>query len=113
MWQNQRQRTEKQIHEEFEELRQFLLKEEAAQIALLVEEEEAKKQIIKKKTDTITRDILTFSHAVVAIENEIANENSVFLQVSVLCLIDFVQPSTLKYNRSSGFQQNYKIVKKR
>lgn len=82
-WQNQRQQTEKQIREEFEELRQFLQKEEAARIALLAEEEEAKKQIMKKKTDGITHDILTFSHTVVAIENEIASENSVFLQVSV------------------------------
>ncbi|KAI7803512.1 putative E3 ubiquitin-protein ligase TRIM39 [Triplophysa rosa] len=77
---NQRQQTEKQIHEEFEELRQFLLEEEAARIALLAEEEEAKKQTMKKKTDSITRDIFTFSQTVAAIENEIASENSVFLQ---------------------------------
>ncbi|XP_059416104.1 E3 ubiquitin-protein ligase TRIM39 [Carassius carassius] len=77
---NQRQQTEKQIHEEFEELRQFLLKEEAARIAVLAKEEETKKQTMKKKTDIITRDILTFSQAVIAIENEIANADSLFLQ---------------------------------
>uniref|UniRef100_A0A671T3K7 E3 ubiquitin-protein ligase TRIM39-like n=1 Tax=Sinocyclocheilus anshuiensis TaxID=1608454 RepID=A0A671T3K7_9TELE len=77
---NQRQQTEKQVHEEFEELRQFLLKEEAARIAVLAEEEETKKQTMKKKTDIIARDILSFSHAVMAIENEIANDDSLFLQ---------------------------------
>ncbi|XP_055042288.2 E3 ubiquitin-protein ligase TRIM39 [Misgurnus anguillicaudatus] len=77
---NQRQQTEKQIRDEFEELRQFLLLEEAARISHLAEEEEAKKQAMKKKADAITRDILTFSHTVVAIENEIANDNIVFMQ---------------------------------
>uniref|UniRef100_A0A671MK99 Tripartite motif containing 35-12 n=1 Tax=Sinocyclocheilus anshuiensis TaxID=1608454 RepID=A0A671MK99_9TELE len=77
-----RQQTEKQIHKEFEELRQFLLKEEAARIAVLAEEEETKKQTMKKKTDIIARDILTFSQAVMAIENEIANADSLFLQVT-------------------------------
>uniref|UniRef100_A0A671MGK7 Tripartite motif containing 35-12 n=1 Tax=Sinocyclocheilus anshuiensis TaxID=1608454 RepID=A0A671MGK7_9TELE len=77
-----KQQTEKQIHKEFEELRQFLLKEEAARIAVLAEEEETKKQTMKKKTDIIARDILTFSQAVMAIENEIANADSLFLQVT-------------------------------
>uniref|UniRef100_A0A673NF33 E3 ubiquitin-protein ligase TRIM39-like n=1 Tax=Sinocyclocheilus rhinocerous TaxID=307959 RepID=A0A673NF33_9TELE len=71
---------QKQIHKEFEELRQFLLKEEAARIAVLAEEEETKKQTMKKKTDIIARDILTISQAVMAIENEIANADSLFLQ---------------------------------
>jgi len=57
------------------------LKEEAARIAVLAEEEEIKKQTMKKKTDLITRDILIFSQAVMAIENEIANDDSLFLQV--------------------------------
>uniref|UniRef100_A0A673NCR8 E3 ubiquitin-protein ligase TRIM39-like n=1 Tax=Sinocyclocheilus rhinocerous TaxID=307959 RepID=A0A673NCR8_9TELE len=82
LYENQRQQTEKQIHKEFEELRQFLLKEEAARIAVLAEEEETKKQTMKKKTDIIARDILTISQAVMAIENEIANADSLFLQVT-------------------------------
>ncbi|TRY65901.1 hypothetical protein DNTS_022767 [Danionella cerebrum] len=77
---NQRQQTEKQIREEFEELRQFLLKEEAARIATLAGEEEAKNLVIKKKTEGIARDILVFSQVVMAIDNEIANEDSLFLQ---------------------------------
>ncbi len=49
---------------------------------MLAEEEETKKQTMKKKTDIIACDILTFSQAVMAIENEIANADSLFLQVT-------------------------------
>lgn len=49
---------------------------------MLAQEEETKKQMMKKKTDVIARDILTFSQAVIAIENEIANADSLFLQVT-------------------------------
>lgn len=79
--QNQKLLAEKQIREEFAEIRQFLEKEEAAKLAQLAEEEEEKKHLMKKKTDNITRDILTFSHAVKAIDDEIANADSLFLQV--------------------------------
>lgn len=65
---------------------QFLQKEEAARITLLQEEEEQKKLIMKKKTDGITRDILTFSHAVIAVENEIAASDTQFLQVCELLI---------------------------
>ncbi|XP_030646084.1 tripartite motif-containing protein 35-like [Chanos chanos] len=77
---NQRQQTEKQIREQFQELYQFLQREEASRIALLVEEEEQKKQLMKKKADGITRDILILSHAVIAIENEIASSDTLFLE---------------------------------
>ncbi|XP_067312778.1 E3 ubiquitin-protein ligase TRIM39 [Pseudorasbora parva] len=97
---NQRQQTEKQIHEEFAELQQFLLKEEAARIAALAEEEEAKKQTVKKQTDKISRDILTFSQAVMAIENEIASDDSLFLQnyknVKMRAQITFHEPETFQ-----------------
>ncbi len=49
---------------------------------MLAEEEETKKQTMKKKSDTIARDILIFSQAVVVIENEIDNSESLFLQVT-------------------------------
>uniref|UniRef100_A0A3P8S9K7 Tripartite motif containing 35-12 n=1 Tax=Amphiprion percula TaxID=161767 RepID=A0A3P8S9K7_AMPPE len=77
---NQTQGTEKQIREEFEQLREFLQKEEAARLAVLQQEDEEKKELVKKKSDSITRDILTFSHAVIAIENEIASSDALFLQ---------------------------------
>ncbi|XP_035380762.1 tripartite motif-containing protein 35 isoform X1 [Electrophorus electricus] len=76
----QRVQAEKQIREEFAEIRQFLGKEEAARIALLAEEDEEKRQLMKKKTDNITRDILTFTHAVKAIDDEVANSDSLFLR---------------------------------
>ncbi|XP_062388911.1 E3 ubiquitin-protein ligase TRIM39 [Sardina pilchardus] len=77
---NQKQMTEKQIKEDFAQMYQFLQKEEAARLAALEEEEEQKKQIMKRKTDSISRDILTLSHAVIAIENEIAGSDTTFLQ---------------------------------
>ncbi|XP_076122570.1 E3 ubiquitin-protein ligase TRIM39-like [Alosa pseudoharengus] len=77
---NQKQMTERQIKEDFAEMYQFLQKEEAARLAVLEEEEEQKNQIMKKKTDSITRDILTFSQVVIAIENEIATSDTKFLQ---------------------------------
>ncbi|KAM3864238.1 E3 ubiquitin-protein ligase TRIM35-like [Diretmus argenteus] len=76
---NQTQATERQIREEFEQLRQFLQKEETARLAALQEEDEEKKQRVKKKADGITRDILTLSHAIIAIENEIASSDALFL----------------------------------
>ncbi|KAF0032805.1 E3 ubiquitin-protein ligase TRIM35 [Scophthalmus maximus] len=77
---NQTQATEKQIREEFEQLREFLRREEAARLAALQQEDEEKKELVKKKSDSITREILTFSHAVIAIENEIASSDALFLQ---------------------------------
>uniref|UniRef100_A0A3B4WP77 RING-type E3 ubiquitin transferase n=1 Tax=Seriola lalandi dorsalis TaxID=1841481 RepID=A0A3B4WP77_SERLL len=53
----------------------------AARLASLQQEDEEKRELVKKKSDSITRDILTFSHAVIAIENEIASSDALFLQV--------------------------------
>ncbi|XP_062846918.1 E3 ubiquitin-protein ligase TRIM39 [Trichomycterus rosablanca] len=77
---NQREEAEKQIREEFAEIRQFLDKEESARMALLDDEEEEKKELMKKKTDNITRDILTYTHAIKSVEDEITNSDCVFLQ---------------------------------
>ncbi|GAA6218178.1 E3 ubiquitin-protein ligase TRIM39-like [Lates japonicus] len=77
---NQTQATEKQIKEEFEQLREFLQREEEARLAALQREDEEKKELVKRKSDSITRDILTFSHAIIAIENEIASSDALFLQ---------------------------------
>ncbi|XP_028310721.1 tripartite motif-containing protein 35-like [Gouania willdenowi] len=77
---NQTEATEKQIREQFEQLRDFLQREETARLAALKQEQEEKKELMKKKTDSITRDILTFSHAIIAIENEIASTDALFLQ---------------------------------
>lgn len=80
--QNQTRATEKQIKEEFEELREFLRREEEERLATLQKDDKEKKELVKKKSDSIARDILTFSHAVIAIENEIASSDVNFLQVS-------------------------------
>ncbi|XP_041812299.1 E3 ubiquitin-protein ligase TRIM39 isoform X1 [Chelmon rostratus] len=80
---NQTQATEKQIKEEFEELREFLQKEEAARLAALQQEDEEKKDLVRKKTESITSGILTFSHAIIAIENEIASSDALFLKIQL------------------------------
>ncbi|KAM4531234.1 E3 ubiquitin-protein ligase TRIM35-like [Odontesthes bonariensis] len=77
---NQTQATEKQIREEFEQLREFLRLEEEARLAALLKDDKEKKDLVRKKSESITRDILTFSHAVIAIENEIASRDFLFLQ---------------------------------
>ncbi|XP_047213034.1 E3 ubiquitin-protein ligase TRIM39-like [Girardinichthys multiradiatus] len=77
---SQTQATEKQIRQEFEELRGFLKQEEDARLAVLQKEDEEKRELVRKRSETITRDILTFSHAVIAIENEIASSDAQFLQ---------------------------------
>uniref|UniRef100_A0A3Q2PJ88 Tripartite motif-containing protein 35 n=1 Tax=Fundulus heteroclitus TaxID=8078 RepID=A0A3Q2PJ88_FUNHE len=77
---NQTEATEKQIRQEFQELREFLEREEEARLAALQEEDEEKKELVRKKSDSITRDILTFSHAIIAIENDIASSDAQFLQ---------------------------------
>ncbi|CAK6963122.1 putative E3 ubiquitin-protein ligase TRIM39-like [Scomber scombrus] len=77
---NQTQTTEQQIKEEFQQLREFLQREEMARLAALQQEDEEKKEKMKKKSDSITRDILTFSHAIIAIENEISSGDAAFLQ---------------------------------
>ncbi|XP_044036771.1 E3 ubiquitin-protein ligase TRIM39 [Siniperca chuatsi] len=77
---NQTQATEKQIKQEFEQLREFLQKEETARLAALQQEEEEKNELVKKKSESITSSILTLSHAIIAIENEIASNDALFLK---------------------------------
>ncbi len=92
---NQTQATEKQIKEEFEQLREFLQREETARLAALKQEDEEKKELVKRKSDSITSAILTFSHAIIAIENEIASSDALFLKVIKflhIFLSDFIRP---------------------
>ncbi|CAL8303551.1 unnamed protein product [Merluccius merluccius] len=77
---NQSQATEEQIREEFEELRLFLQGEEAARLSAVQQEHEDKKLLAKKRTDNLTKDILALSHGIIAVENEIASSDALFLQ---------------------------------
>ncbi|XP_037544989.1 E3 ubiquitin-protein ligase TRIM39 [Nematolebias whitei] len=77
---NQTRSTEEKIRQDFEQLREFLEREEAERLAALEQEDVEKRELVKKKADSITRDILAFSHAVIAIENEIASSDWVFLR---------------------------------
>ncbi|XP_030193699.1 tripartite motif-containing protein 35 [Gadus morhua] len=77
---SQSQATEQQIRKEFEQLRAFLQREEEARLLLLQQEHEDKKLLAKKRTDNVTKDILALSHAVIAVENETAAGDALFLQ---------------------------------
>ncbi|XP_068606428.1 E3 ubiquitin-protein ligase TRIM35-like [Brachionichthys hirsutus] len=77
---NQTRATEKQIKDYFEELLQFLQREETARLAALQQEDEEKKALVKKKSDGITSGILALSHAVIAVESEIASSDALFLK---------------------------------
>ncbi|CAL8273757.1 unnamed protein product [Lota lota] len=78
--QNQGQATEQQIRKEFEQLRLFLQREEAARLLVLQNEHKDKKLLAKKRADDLTKDIFALSHAVTAVENEIASSDTLFLQ---------------------------------
>nr|XP_020465878.1 zinc-binding protein A33-like [Monopterus albus] len=77
---NQTQATEKHIKEAFEKLREFLQQDEATRLATLQREYEEKKELVKKKTESITRDIFALSQTVVATENDLASSDVLFLQ---------------------------------
>lgn len=81
--QNQTQATEARIKGELEQLREFLQREEEARLATLQQESEEKKELVRKKSEGITSGILSFSHAVIAVENEIASADVVFLKVGL------------------------------
>ncbi|KAG9337847.1 hypothetical protein JZ751_027498 [Albula glossodonta] len=77
---SQVQRTEQRMKEVFEQLHAFLRAEEAARISALQDEQERKRLLVKRRTETITREILSLSHAVIAVDNEIATNDALFLQ---------------------------------
>lgn len=64
-----------------EELRELLQREEETRLAALQQESEEKQELVKKKSEGITSGILTSSHAVIAVENEIASADALFLKV--------------------------------
>ncbi|KAL2080824.1 hypothetical protein ACEWY4_022677 [Coilia grayii] len=74
------QHIEKQIHEEFEKLHQFLRDEEAARIAALREEEEQKSQMMKEKIEKMSREISSLSDTIRAIEETMGTDDVTFLQ---------------------------------
>ncbi|KAG7460277.1 hypothetical protein MATL_G00219630 [Megalops atlanticus] len=76
----QSQRTEQRIREEFERLQQFLRCEEASRLAALRQEQEQKRQLVRRRTESVTREILSLSHAIIAVDNEIATNDALFLQ---------------------------------
>ncbi|XP_062389551.1 E3 ubiquitin-protein ligase TRIM35-like isoform X1 [Sardina pilchardus] len=76
----QARHTEKQIHEEFEKLHQFLRDEEAARIAALREEEEQNSQMMKEKIEDMSRVISYRSGTIRAIEEKMSTDDINVLQ---------------------------------
>uniref|UniRef100_A0A3Q0RBY9 Uncharacterized protein n=1 Tax=Amphilophus citrinellus TaxID=61819 RepID=A0A3Q0RBY9_AMPCI len=75
----QARHTERQIKEQFKELRQFLAKEEEARLAALRKEEEQKSGMMKEKMEALSRQIAALSHTVRATEEELRAEDVSFL----------------------------------
>ncbi|XP_060785262.1 zinc-binding protein A33-like [Neoarius graeffei] len=76
----QAQHTARQIKEEFEKLHQFLRDEEAVRITALREEEEQKSQMMKEKIEKLSKDILSLSGKIKAIEVKMRAEDVSFLE---------------------------------
>ncbi|XP_054473763.1 nuclear factor 7, ovary-like [Anoplopoma fimbria] len=76
----QARRTESQIKEQFKKLHQFLQEEEEARISALREEEEQKSEMMKKKIESLSREIAALSDTVRATEEELRAEDVSFLQ---------------------------------
>ncbi|XP_041934496.1 zinc-binding protein A33-like [Alosa sapidissima] len=87
--------TEKQIKEEFVKLHQFLRDEEAARIAALREEEEQKSQMMKEKIEKMSREILSLSYTIRAMEEEIGADDITLLQ-------SYTSPVTLDPNTAKS-----------
>ncbi|KAK7151833.1 hypothetical protein R3I94_008245 [Phoxinus phoxinus] len=75
----QSQHTETQIKEVFEKLHQFLENEEAASLTALRREEEQKSEIIKKKVEEIASGMLSLSHIIESIEEQLRRNEFTFL----------------------------------
>ncbi|XP_055070873.2 E3 ubiquitin-protein ligase TRIM35 [Misgurnus anguillicaudatus] len=76
----QTQHIEKQIKEEFVQLRKMLSKEEATRIKALREEEEQKSLMMKEKIERMGREISSLTITIKTIEEEMRAEDALFLQ---------------------------------
>ncbi|XP_075318433.1 zinc-binding protein A33-like [Odontesthes bonariensis] len=95
----QAERTERQIVEQFNKLRQFLKEEQEARISALRSEEEQKTLMMKKKTDTLSGQIQGLSDTIRFTEKVLKAGNVSFLQnyndaemIKYCHLLDDVQP---------------------
>ncbi|KAF4101174.1 hypothetical protein G5714_017606 [Onychostoma macrolepis] len=75
----QTQHTETKIKEAFEKLHQFLEDEEAARMTALRKEEEQKSEIIKKKIEEIRSGMLSLSHIIESVEEQLRRNDFTFL----------------------------------
>lgn len=79
-----------QIKGELEQLREFLQREEEVRLAALLQESQEKKELVRKKSEGVTSGILSFSHAVIAVETELASGDALFLKVALRLPVDWL-----------------------
>ncbi|XP_054881123.1 nuclear factor 7, brain-like [Poeciliopsis prolifica] len=75
----QARHTERRIKEQFKKLRQFLAEEEEDRLAALREEEEQKSGLMKRKIESLSREIAALSDTVRDTEEELEAEDILFL----------------------------------
>lgn len=85
--QNQAAENEKEIREEFDKLRKFLLEEERHRLKVLRQEEEVKKQVMSEKLKTLTEEIQNLSANVGDIEMALKEKDLPFLMVLLVLLL--------------------------
>ncbi|XP_023180416.1 tripartite motif-containing protein 35-like isoform X1 [Xiphophorus maculatus] len=76
----QARHTERRIKEQFKKLRRFLAEEEEDRLAALREEEEQKSGMMKRKIETLSREIAALSDMVRHTEEELEAEDILFLR---------------------------------
>ncbi|XP_060947082.1 zinc-binding protein A33-like [Limanda limanda] len=89
--------TETQIKEQFKKLHQFLEEEEEARMAALGEEEEQKSWVMKKKIESLSRDITALSDTIRTTEDELRAEDVSFL-LNYKAAVEQVQQHSLLYD---------------
>ncbi|KAM4740888.1 E3 ubiquitin-protein ligase TRIM35-like [Anableps anableps] len=75
----QARHTERRIMEQFKKLRRFLAEEEEARLAALREEEEQKSGMMKRKIESLSREIAALSDTVRDTEEKLGAEDILFL----------------------------------
>uniref|UniRef100_A0A673AQG1 Tripartite motif containing 35-13 n=1 Tax=Sphaeramia orbicularis TaxID=375764 RepID=A0A673AQG1_9TELE len=76
----QAKHTEKQINEEFEKMKEFLLKEERARIDALRNEAQQKSNMMQQRIEALSVEMAALSDTIQATEKELRSEDVLFLQ---------------------------------
>ncbi|KAL2084183.1 hypothetical protein ACEWY4_019701 [Coilia grayii] len=98
----QAQNTEKQIKKEFEKLHQFLRDEESARLDVLKAEVEQKTTIMRDAIDKMTREIVSLSDTINAIEEELRAEDDISFLLNIKSTMERAQCNFQDPEKGSG-----------